>query len=279
MYYQDPKWLNSGTVIGPVADLRIYIDATLRERNETYDPDYQFNYSDQLYFANVWARQEYFRAKESGKPPSGPVTRKIPQQKPDEATEYHVAIDYESALFQTKAGYEPFFGKQQFSGPGFTSLMDVDMFEKGTDFVPYPIDMPANVYSALMRLYRSIPHLHHGVKPRDWIRTLNLGVNYVTKHIFVIWHCTAHKGPVHEEYPEWWFYPYAKSLQKAAVKAARAHEPIAPSKIDGRLWSAKTIYPDRKSDLGGAWSDEGQFYEWQHLCKDHEHMLFRGETG
>lgn len=280
MELQDPRWLNSGTVIGPIGDLRRYIAAILKLKEETFDPEYHLRNSDQLYFAEAWAKQEYFRAVEvGGKPPDGPARRFIPPRRRNENTELHVSIDYESALFQPRAGNDPYYGPRMFDAAGGTAIIDQDTTQQGDEFVPYPIHMPSAVYNSLAHLYSNIPHLHKGVKPRDWVRSLPLSVNFITQNIFAVWHCTAEKVPVHEQYHTWWFYPMAKSLQKAAVKEQLGRNSISDLKIDGRTWSAKTVYPNNTTDaLGGAWSDEGHFLPWSSLCEKHDDFLYRGET-
>ncbi|KAJ3494527.1 hypothetical protein NLG97_g4026 [Lecanicillium saksenae] len=60
----DPKWLNSGTVLGPVGDLRTYINVTMAEIARTYDDQFENSESDQYYLSNVWGRQEYHRSKQ-----------------------------------------------------------------------------------------------------------------------------------------------------------------------------------------------------------------------
>lgn len=288
MIYMDPRWLNSGTVIGPVSDVRDLITATMAEIKETYDEEYRWKESDQFYISNIWGRQEYYRslAAANGKDEDvegGGSDRHLPDPKyAEKQTDYHIAIDYESSMFQTKAGYEPWFGYLEFNNSGLNANMTVDMFEEGDEFQPYDIEMPASVYSALDRLYDSIPEAHPGSVTADWIRTINLGVNYVTKHIFPLWHCTGAKEWVELEYPKMWYYPLAKSLIKASVEAIQGGELITNHKIDGRRWAHKNVYPGKdqlNDELGGAWTDfnGGEFVEWNKLCGEHYQQLFEGE--
>lgn len=277
--YEDPRWLNSGTVIGPAGDLRRYLEVTLQAKADTYDAEFKLRNSDQYYFANVWAKQEYFRAEMAGKPLPDAKGRQVPERKQGEDTELHISIDYASDMFQTRAGYDNFYGRRKFDGPGMKAVIDKDMFDQGTDSVPVVVDMPANIYESLTRMYNSVPHLHKGLNPREWIQALNIGVNFVTKSIFVVWHCTTQKEPVHDDFHKWWFYPMAKSLQRVAVKEQKDQAPITDSKIDGRYWFAKSPYPKTSHELGGAWSDEGYFVEWPTLCAAHDEFLFKGEMG
>ncbi|XP_044715392.1 uncharacterized protein HRG_10971 [Hirsutella rhossiliensis] len=285
--FNEPRWLNSGTVMGPVGDVRRLIDATMDEIKATYDESFEFRDSDQYYVSNVWARQEYWRSKEAahgGEVHGGPADRIIPDKRTGgQQTELHVAIEYESALFQTKAGYESFLTRLPFDQSNLTATVKADVLEAGDKFQPYPIEMPFNVRAALTRLYDAIPHAHRGTAASDWIRTVSLGVNLVTKHIYALWHCTGPKDGFDAEYRVYWWYPFAESLLKAAVQSSQAGDLISSRLIDGRRWAAKAVFPSSKklagNTYGGAWSDAhgGSFIPWAELCGPHEEALFQGE--
>ncbi|KJZ77517.1 hypothetical protein HIM_03241 [Hirsutella minnesotensis 3608] len=285
--FNDPRWLNSGTVMGPVADMRRLIDATMDEITATYDETFELRDSDQYYVSNVWARQEYWRSKkllQGAEVPGGPIDRILPDEKTGgNNSELHVAIEYESALFQTKAGNDPFLTRLAFGDENYTSIVKTDTLQLGDAFKPFSIKMPENVRSTLSRLYDSVPETHPGKTSSDWLRTINLGVNVVTKHIYALWHCTGPKDGLDAEYREQWWYPFAESLVKAAVKSSQSRDALSSRRIDGRLWAPMMIYPSDKvlgsNVLGGAWSDAGgnSFVPWSELCGPHEETLFQGE--
>ncbi|EHK19175.1 uncharacterized protein TRIVIDRAFT_14743, partial [Trichoderma virens Gv29-8] len=265
MFHSDPRWLNSGTIMGPVGDLRRYITATMDEITATHDLVYEFRESDQYYLSNVWGRQEYWRSRMmKGKPPAGPPDRIIPvKSNPFQKTEYHIAIEYESALFQTKAGYEPYFGYLQFNESGLTAKLAADILQEGPEFEPSQIKMPENA--------------HPGSTSADWLSTVHLGVNFITHHIYGLWHCTGPKEFVELEYPTLWFYPFVESLLRAAVKASQAGEPLTEKLIDGRRWVPKNYYPAAHAlndEFGGAWTDlNNEFVPWRDLCQPHNELL------
>ncbi|RDA95451.1 hypothetical protein CP533_5462 [Ophiocordyceps camponoti-saundersi (nom. inval.)] len=284
--FNDPRWLNSGTVIGPVHDLRRLIDETMDEISATYDPHYDLRESDQYYVSNVWARQEYWRSKRAiGDVSGGPQDRVVPEKRSEQhETELHVAIDYESHIFQTKAGYEPFLRRLAFTeGDSNTTTVNEDVLQLGPHFEPYSIHMPVSVRKALTRLHDDLPEVRRSSSAGEWIRTLNLGVNLVTKHIYAVWHCTGLKDSFDEQYRLQWWYPYTMSLLKAAVKSSQAGHLISAAPIDGRQWAPKKKFPASlpSGDVlyGGAWSDAdgGRFVAWSELCAAHEDVLFRGE--
>ncbi|KAI9171831.1 hypothetical protein HJFPF1_01322 [Paramyrothecium foliicola] len=286
MFFSDPRWLNSGTLIGPVDDVRALIDATMEEIEATYDPDYVHSESDQFYLANVWGRQEYYRSKAAvgeGDIPGGGKDRRPPHiRQDDQQTEFHVSIDYESALFQTKAGYEPFFGYMQFNGADHTSTQSRDLFEEGEDFEPYDIQMPPTVVSTMSKLYDDIADAHPGSDSSSWIRTVKLGTNFISKHIYALWHCTGPKEPIDLEYPKLWFFPFVKPLIKAAIKSSQHRDLIWEEPIDGRRWAPKTWFPDAETlqeEFGGTWSDVNgtTFVPWHQVCGEFEDTLFKGD--
>jgi hypothetical protein len=281
MLYNDPRWLNSGTVIAPVADMRKYIDATMVEIDETYDADFANRESDQYYLANVWGRQEYFRSLQvnAGQEVEGPEAKKLPAEK--DVTEYHISIDYESMLFQTKAGYEPFFGYLEFNQSGLNAVVEHN-FTESDHFEPFEIQMPASVVASMTRIFEGIAHMLPGVHAGDWIRDLKLGANFITQHIYVLWHCTGPKEWIASEYERLWFYPYAAPLIKAAVKASQEESLLTEAIIDGRRWATKMAYPDAKEipePLGGAWTDLNgtSFVSWSDMCSEHAGILFGGQ--
>ena len=109
-----PRWLNSGTLIGPVRDMRDMFNATMQKVLETFDEKYEYKNSDQYYFQNVWGEQEVERTKlrtgEIHSPLVGfytngnPLPGQVPKVPTGRRTEYHISIDYNATLFQTAAG-------------------------------------------------------------------------------------------------------------------------------------------------------------------------------
>ena len=116
-----PRWLNSGTVIGPVGDLIKLFEATVdRIKNAQSGV-----FSDQFHISNLFGRQELARymlnewspARLMADPPSlkkevwisddyhggghfENITLDVPYLDPAEDHEFHMTIDYESQLFQ-----------------------------------------------------------------------------------------------------------------------------------------------------------------------------------
>jgi hypothetical protein len=300
MNENQPRWLNSGTIMGPVGDMRLFIAATMERILIDYDPDYEFRESDQKYMSDIWADQEYMRtvndmtakgeAPADGGPPNvpgGPDDRILPTFRPRQRTEYHVAMEYESALFETRAGNEPFIEHSTFSGPGYTTLVQRN-FNHLPDFQPFDIQLPADTVASLTRLLKGIAGLQKlPFKPTELVRHLKLGTNVVTKHVYALFHCTGPKDFLNEMWPRLWYFPYGKSLLRAAVREGVKDRPLSDEMIDGRIWTMAHGFPastPRSEDVGiesaGAWADvHDGWLTWTELCGEHEEELFGGPDG
>ena len=286
LIFNDPKWLNSGTVLGPVNHLRRLVTVTMAEIQATYDPLYEFRESDQFYISNVWGRQEYFRTHEAAKSRMRGQKRFVPQKPGDDPeTELHATIDYESLLFQPRAFNEPFTGHVQFNRRGLKAVVDVDVLDQREAFKPIEIVMPANVINGMRRLYDSIPHTYPGYLGKDWLSRAKFGVNYATRNMYAIWHCTGPKEDfMPEQFRALWFYPYLRPLLRAAVAASQNGDLISEELIDGRQWKPKTYYPPKGEllqEFGGAWTDwdNNTFIGWGALCDRVKDNVFAGDLG
>lgn len=140
-----PRWLNSGTIMGPARDLKDLFEATLAEIDANHTTD-----SDQFYLAEIFGKQEFARLQQKSDlleqykavrygdelgDPSLQFTRSDANTA-GLRTEYHIGIDYESKMFQTLA-----FWKQY-----LTWMRPSDSWS-GTSLVhnPYALRLPADI--------------------------------------------------------------------------------------------------------------------------------------
>lgn len=292
-----PRWLNSGTIMGPVGDMRQMFAVTLERIRTTYDPEYYRKESDQMYMSDVWGEQEYYRSVRELKPnasenmeddpipPGGPEDKFIPKILPRQKTEYHIAMDYESELFQTRAGNELILEFLPFDGADNSIAVDENRNE-AEGFEPYRIYLPSDVVASLKRLFTSISAIHPlpSSKLADLIASLPFGVNIITRHIYALYHCTGEKGYLDSLWPTLWFYPYTKPLLTVAIQSMMERKPISENLIDGRKWTAATTFPSLKAgeiaDVthAGAWADLSDgWVGWDELCQPHEQEIFQND--
>lgn len=285
LVWAQPRWLNSGTVMGPVGDVRKLFTATLDRIQRTYDPDYEFRESDQFYLGDIYGEQEYIRSKKelevhgkAGEPvPGGPKDRFVPAPESDQAAEFHMAIDYESAIFQTWAGYDRFVELLTYRSWTHSAKVTKNMFDL-PNFRPYYLRLPTNVLDSLTRLLDSIKHAHRGVSSRKLIRRLALGTNLVTRHVYPLLHCTGAKDYLDELWGKLWFSQsgLTRPLHESAINKSISEEPLSPFPIDDRIWKqANPAPPEAQADGGGVWADgDAGWLPWAQLCNEHEKILF-----
>ncbi|KAM0349121.1 hypothetical protein ACHAP4_010611 [Fusarium culmorum] len=259
MRYADPRYLNSGTVIGPLGDLRDCVDAALILIEGTWNVTFNHRNSDQFYLGKLYARQEvnHTMAITGGSIPNLKGTRKIPQfsEFGTEQKEYHMAVDHELAFTCTQCAKVDWMRNIAFDRPGHHSVVKGNKPKKKHPFKPFTIQMPGLVVSNLTKLYDAIDHTQ---PTNEWIKNVKMGTNITTGHIYPLYHRTCRKSNFMSRYMDLWLYPMSRRLLEAASKALGAKEPLTGGMVDGRYWISSQHYPDDKGrlqDLGGIYTD------------------------
>ncbi|KAI5464401.1 hypothetical protein BGZ63DRAFT_377601 [Mariannaea sp. PMI_226] len=281
--YSHARFLNSGSVIGRLDDLRKFIDAGVAEVERTFDPKSKHKFSDQVYLSRLFARQEISRTERLREEAFPKLDRNLttPQFEEEGAqntTEYHVAIDYASDFVQTGCYSHKWMQKLRYNNSDNTATMHLDRFDHGSHFKPYSIQMPANVYQSFLRVFDSLPDHLLSVTGRDWIESLELDTNIVSSSIFGFYHATCGKRVLINDFKSYWFYPLIKPLLRASFQATQAGQLISSKLIDGRRWEYKVSYPEEgvsEEQLGGVFTDfKNQTYiPFTTLCAKHLDIL------
>ncbi|KAJ5446839.1 hypothetical protein N7445_001660 [Penicillium cf. griseofulvum] len=290
-----PRWLNSGTIIGPVGNMREFFAATLERIEATYNAQNKFGESDQMYMADIWGEQEFWRSVDihnhnfhddvdpNTLAPDGKPDLIIPTKVPGQKTEFHIGMDYESGLFQTRAGNDRFvqyIAFNQTTSDGTASALITQNVVESSNFVPYHIDMPANVISSLVPRLSAISDVLEA-DPKDIITDIRLGTNLVTKTIYGLFHCAGDKSPLNHLWYQQWFQRYARPLLEAGARSIKEKKEISNVLIDGRKWVVAHSFPitSRKGVyVAGAWADlDDQWLTWKELCLPFKDQLFGAE--
>jgi hypothetical protein len=290
-----PKALNSGAVIGPLGDLLAFIDATIVLVDESYDPEFRYRDSDQLYLARLYARQEYHRnigLIPRDKPYPGIQNGKgrtlpKPRVNESEVTEYHVTVDFEYAFAQHHCYNERFMQKLKYNNWDKTTTISKDYLDEGDGFRPYSIQMPSYTYKALARIWDSIDEEEKPTSTAlEWVQNLRMNTNVATQKIFAFYHSTCYKQKFVERFQDYWFFPYIDTLLRTAAKENRKGMPISASPIGGRMWIAANSHPVRLDvegrDLegyGGVFTDheEESYLTYRELCGKSWNKVFKIE--
>ncbi|KAH8179700.1 C6 zinc finger domain-containing protein [Sarocladium implicatum] len=187
-----PKALNSGAVIGPLCELRDFIDATIVLVDETRDPEAPYANSDQLYIARLYARQEYHRnldllprdKRYPGIDEGKGRTLPEPRVNDSDVTEYHVTVDFEYAFAQHHCYNERFMHKLKYNNWDYTTTISKDHMEEGSGFKPFKIQLPGYLARSLARIWESIPQDDKPTSTsREWVQNLRLNTNVATQKV------------------------------------------------------------------------------------------------
>ena len=83
--------------------------------------------------------------------------------------------------------------------------------------------MPADVSTALQRLYDTTPKSHPESQASEWIHTIDLHLNFIAQSIFTLWHCTGRNKAelMADEIKRYWFYPYTRLFLRAIAKVLK----------------------------------------------------------
>ncbi|RGP64843.1 hypothetical protein FLONG3_9421 [Fusarium longipes] len=278
--YRDAKYFNSGSVIGPIGDLRKFIDAGIASLEDTFDPNFKYKTSDQIYLARLYARQELSRAKQIEDEVMG-IDKTVENSTAlatEDVAEYHAAIDYESDFVQTGCFAHKWMQKLNYNNSDNTATMTTDLFDQGKNFKPYSVQLPANVYRSLMRVFKSLPSDATNMSARDWIGSLKLDTNVATRNIFGFYHATCSKRSLVSDFKKYWFHPYIVPLLQASFQATKKDQLITDRLIDGRKWVYKTVFPSEgapEDALGGVLTDykNETYIPFSVLCHESSHIL------
>jgi len=261
--------------MGPVADLRDLLEATLDRIHNNFTIA-----SDQLYFADVFGAQEYARLElrpnatkhmsdmyHKGEP--DPPKRSVPP--PLNRTEYHIGIDYASSIFQTVAFYRQFL---TWTRPANIWKPDtkISLFQPLFDYYQY--SLPSDIETSR----KPFAAMHNSTHQNTTWAEVDLCLNTATKEIPVIIHFTGDKSLRQEWWSNMWYQSSARELKNASVENHYMTEPLSQQRIADRIWYAAR--PEDASSVafsgkGGAWSDTGGWFSWGNLCKAHEEELYR----
>ena len=285
-----PRWLNSGTIIGPANDVRMVLEATAALIPETTKSG-----SDQQYFADLFGRQEHSRRLLNSSA-SSPIDDdyETPTFAMGEKTEFHVGLDYQSSLFQLAGHYAPYLSWMVYDGsvdqgPGsdHTTTRKPFRFEPPSDLIsshnPFAAGNQA-LPQVNISCGRAKPDTCNLPLDKTW-RNVPLGTNVITKQVFALLHLTFLKEERDTWWNKMWYYSYSRALHSASVHTNDT--PVSDSPIDGRIWwnsgdshlaNQTQIDKSASAKKDGAWTDKGEWISWGDLCQAHEVALFGYES-
>ncbi|KFH47538.1 hypothetical protein ACRE_015950 [Hapsidospora chrysogenum ATCC 11550] len=221
-----PKFINSGTIMGPVGDVRRYFRRVLDRMDEmiaTYEVPID---SDQRVFAEVFGEQEVYRQWRRStrfQPPEGPLPVKWMARE----YEFHVGLDYHQTIAMTTA-----FSEEDGTFVTFNNGAEIEQHSQALGITP----------NRLYGLPRDIQKAHHPLDNRlvnikaatyDWTN-YSLYADFFTTSVPVLLH---HNGGAKDRRVRWWdrtwFFPYLRELVKAQLMPPAKVKALARIPVHG----------------------------------------------
>ncbi|KAL9078417.1 MAG: hypothetical protein Q9157_002645 [Trypethelium eluteriae] len=282
-----PRWINSGIIIGPVAQMRSMFHRTLQKLHE--DPNFG---SDQRLFNSVFGEQEYQREvmRQRYRSPlshlhssNSFLSRTDVAQMPHYSSsplDFGISLDYFSSL-----GHATVFAETDSAW-----FLHSDKTLRGSEPLQLPDPHPlgaSHIQSLSDDIKQSLPPFAGTGNQKAW-EDVPLYTNLYTGVTPAIIHNNAHryglKSVRETAWDQMWFFPRAREMLDLAIQ--KGTQPLAvtkdlrmdPAKNENRVrrwWSAVEL-------KGGAWSGKeregGRWLRFGDMCPDAE-ALFRDQKG
>ena len=313
-FFNRPRFLNSGNVMGPASDVRDIYHTALKKVEE----ENRGHMGDQLVFAEIFGEQEFQRETKriasqstmkewmdwlsttmgtSESPLAANITINNMTVVPGQRYEFSIGLDYESRLFQTVTHSMDDVAFITYNSSAF--LTSVQATHNGLHGLPLflPNDLqiaqPPCTYSSpgnhtdeahpdsrtLLLPYS--PNLDtltpDPSDPRQpsW-RQVPLATNIISTSIPVLLHVNGDKSPLKTWWPRMWFHRFARALLRRFIRSTQGAHAAESAAKGGLDWW------DRRGGRGGVWTDTAEWMGWSEVCRGHEAEIFgdgKGEFG
>lgn len=260
-----PRYLNSGSFMGPAGDMREYFQR-VNDRMTEYLPQVQEENDlsgDQGIFAEIWGEQEVFRSDATTLDDSDQHEASLQSE-----FEYHLGLDYTQELFYPTCWSE--------GGNSFVALEDTSLVEQASAQAGVTPSRVRGVPGDIRRADGPLSSLADS--STSWGR-VPLFVDFWTTSIPVAIHHNAWKDGLKSRRKTWWdrtwFFPFLRELLEMRMQAqasGNGTEPVAEvSAKNGYLtvWQ----YPDEEAPRAAMlFSREGegrglQVADWDMACE------------
>ena len=299
-YLNRPRFLNSGTIIGKVADVRaIYEYALIKVEEEN-----RGTIGDQFVFAEIFGEQEYqreilrqttrnefgwFLSKVWGdldSPLDANMTIKPVSPIPGKNYEFSLGLDYGSELFQTMTHSS---NDVEFVRYNDSSVLD-DIQEKHISLHSIPFYLPADLLKADDPFWYASPG-NHSKDPIDGILlpfsskldTINdieptweevpLATNLFVPSIPTLLHINGDKSLLSTWWSSIWFHPHGRALLRRYIRSSQTSLAAEAATEGGLSWW------DTRGGRGGVWTDRETWMSWGEVCKKTEEEVFGDGLG
>lgn len=301
-YLTRPRFLNSGTVIGKVSDVRAIYEYAVKK----VEVDGRGAVGDQYVFAEIFGEQEYQRETKrqasqgaggrwldwvsntvgySESPLATNQTITNMTMVPGQNYEFGLGIDYGSELFQTMT--------HSWDDIEFIRFNDSEALTNVQDKHPSLQSLPFSLPSDLQRIEEPFWYAspgNHSNESQDVIllpfsekidiagdgptwEEVPLATNLFADSIPALIHLNGDKSILDTLWPSTWFFPYARALLRRYVRSPQGPIAAHAAATGGQTWW------DTRGGRGGVWTDRETWMSWGEVCRKTEPDVFRDGKG
>ncbi|KAL8866038.1 MAG: hypothetical protein Q9174_006536, partial [Haloplaca sp. 1 TL-2023] len=296
-FHNRPRYLNSGTVMGPVKDVRAIYELAAKKVEE----DNRGVLGDQFVFAEIFGEQEYQRETlrqstqgTGGKwfewlssalggedsPLSANTTINNMTAIAGHRYEFGIGLDYESKMFQTMTHSA---NDVEFVAHNDTSRTRQLINDKHPD-LNVDLTLPFDLQLAHGPLWYSSPGNHsldavdrillpHSDYLDDLPEHLSwdeipLASNLFAKTVPALLHINGDKSLLTDWWSSMWFHPYSRAILRRFIRSTQTRKAAQAAAAGGQTWW------DMRGGRGGVWTDTGLWVSWHDVCKGTEEEVF-----
>jgi len=291
-----PRYLNSGTVIGPASNLR----AVLERATTKVENDGRGDLGDQFVFSEIFGEQEYVReairrARQSAgvkwlswlsntlgtSDGSRNVTVNNMTFVPGQRYEFGLGLDYESQLFQTMTHSH---GDIDFLYYNDTATL-AHVQEQHHIPSPHPLSLPLDIQNSALPVPAQPAPQNEGMgsASNDYYLdristniswpTIPLATNPHVPSIPTILHFNGDKTYLSSWWTQMWYQPDSRALLRHYMQSTRG--PLAAHAAAVGSDSSWNI----RGGKGGVWTDTAQWLDWGEICRGYEEEVFGDGKG
>ena len=301
-YLNRPRYLNSGTLIGPVAEVRRLYEYALQKLEERGGRVL----GDQFLFAEVFGEQEYQREirRKSSQGPGGrwldwlsdrlgtsesPLSANITINNmtavPGRDYEFSVGLDYESSLFQTMT--------RSVGDIEFITYNDSALLSRIQDEHPswsHPLSLPVDLQRAKLPFSYASPGNHSDdstdgillpfssrldiINQEPTWREVPLASNLFASSIPSLLHFNGNGKPfLNDWWSSMWYFSTSRALLRRYIRSTQGKGAAQAAAEGGLNWW------DTRGGRGGVWTDRGTWMGWGEVCAKSEDEVFADGKG
>ncbi|KAI9823958.1 MAG: hypothetical protein M1819_001110 [Sarea resinae] len=291
-----PRFLNPGTVIGPVSDLKAIYESASRKIGEKDRTDI----GEQSIFAEIFGEQEYQREEFRKSTQTfgsrwwewisdklnyidGTANATSPKNMtvlPGQQYEFGIGLDYESSLFQAITHADSDVEMIIYNDTSLLTHFEATHPAAGGSPLTLPPEIlhstsPYSLHNATDSTQTTLPlspTLDILPQNKTW-KDVFLATNLRVPSISPLLHFNGDKSYLSSWWNRMWYQSDARALLRHYMRTPEGSHAAQAAAVGGQRWW------NMRGGTGGVWTDKGHWLEWADICGGYEDIIFADGKG